>query len=51
MTKLFSVRIPAEVLTVLTRYAEIEHRTLSSMIVHILRDWIARKNVRDMMKD
>lgn len=41
MKKLISIRVPDDILMDLKKHAAIDDRSLSSLIVRILREWLA----------
>jgi predicted transcriptional regulator len=42
-TPKFLLRLPSDLRAELDRIAEREHRTLTNLIVHALREWVARR--------
>ena len=46
-TPRFQLRLPLELRDELQKYADAEHRSLAGLIVHILRDWVARRRQQD----
>jgi predicted transcriptional regulator len=46
-TPKFLLRLPSDVRADLEQRAEAEHRTLTNLIVHALREWLAMKKSAD----
>jgi hypothetical protein len=46
-TPKFLLRLPADLRAELERIAQEEHRTLTNLIVHVLREWVEARNRGD----